>query len=283
MKTILVPTDFSKNAENALNYAIAIAERNKSKILLLHTYLIDYPVSYTSYELIVEEKKKALDYSEHRLNAEAMKIRRAGNIAFETLSEEDSTLDAILKVTKQRKIDLVVMGTKGESNLSNAILGSNTAEVIQKVDCPVLAVPMGASYEALKKITYAVAYDPGDFNVLEEVVDLAKLFNAQVNVLHIIEMPEAGTPTKEKEKMKMFMDEANQRINYNNMSYQLLDGETIEDRLEQYVNENSTNILVMSTHHRGFFKRLFGRSVTKHMAYHSETPLMAFHLNGASK
>jgi nucleotide-binding universal stress UspA family protein len=279
MKTILVPTDFSKNAENALYYAIAIAERNKSKILLLHTYLIDYPVSYTSYELIVEEKKKALDYSEHRLNAEAMKIRHAGNIAFEILSEEDSALDGILKLTKQRQVDLVIMGTKGESNLSNAILGSTTAGVIQKINCPVLAVPMGVSFEAIKKITYAVAYNPDDFDVLEKVVGLAKLFNAQVNVLHIIETTEAGPQTKENEKMKAFMDEANRRIDYNNMSYQLLEGETIEDSLERYVSENSTNILVMSTHHRGFFKRLFGRSVTKYMAYHSEAPLMAFHLN----
>lgn len=277
MKTILVPTDFSKNAENALYYAIALAQREKSKIILLHTYLIDYPVSSTSYDLIMEEKKQALEYSEHQLNAESMKIKQAGDIAFETISEEDSAVDAILKVIKERKIDLVVMGTKGESNLLNTILGSTTAAVIEKASCPVVAVPMDASVEPIKKITYATAYDQSDLDALEKVVEIAALFRAQVNVLHIITTREEEAKKAEEEKMKVFMEEAERRISYNNMSFQLLEGVTVEDALEEYIDEHSTSMLVMSTHHRGFFKRLFGKSVTKHMAYHSTVPLMAFH------
>jgi nucleotide-binding universal stress UspA family protein len=277
MKTILVPTDFSKNAENALFYAIELAKKEKSKIILLHTYLINYPVSYTSVDLIMEEKKEALEYSEHQLKAESMKITHAGEIAYEYISEESTPIDAILKVAKERKVDLIIMGTKGESNLANAIFGSNTAAVIEKAPCAVIAVPLEASFKAIKKITYATAYNHSDLFALIKVVEMAKLFGAQVNVLHIIETSKLESEREEKQKMKSFMNDANNSADYNNMSYQLLEGESVEEALEKYLDEDSTGMLVLSTHHRGFFRRLFGTSITKYMAYHSTVPLMAFH------
>jgi nucleotide-binding universal stress UspA family protein len=78
--------------------------------------------------------------------------------------------------------------------------------------------------------------------------------------------------------MEVFMNEANRTINYNNMSYQLIEGEQTEDALDKYLDDESTGMLILSTHHRFFFKRLFDKSITKHMAYHSTVPLMAFHV-----
>lgn len=277
MKTILVPTDFSKNAENALYYAIDLAKKENSKIILLHAYQINYPVSYTSVDLIVEERKDALEHSEHQLKAEAMKITHAGEIVYEYMSDENSPVDAILKVIKEREIDLVIMGTKGQSNLANAIFGSNTAAVIEKAPCAVIAVPEDSSFKAIKKITYATAYNHSDLYALKKVVEMAKLFGAQVNVLHVIEKSKLESKKDEKQKMTSFMDDVSNMVDYNNMSYQILEGESIEDTLEEYLDEESTSMLVLSTHHRGFFKRLFGTSITKHMAYHSTVPLMAFH------
>lgn len=277
MKTILVPTDFSMNAENALHYAINLAKKEKSKIILLHTYLIDYPVSYTSVDLIEKQKKDALEHSDQLLEKEAMKIIYAGEIDYERISEENSTIDAILKVIKEREIDLVIMGTKGESNLANVIFGSTTAAVIEKAPCTVIAVPEDASFKTIKKITYATAYNHSDLYPLKKVVEMAKLFKAQVNVLHIIETSRLESLKEEKQKMKAFENDANNAIDYHNISYQLLEGDTVEDALEEYLNNESTSMLVLSTHHRGFFKRWFGKSITKHMAYHSTVPMMAFH------
>jgi nucleotide-binding universal stress UspA family protein len=277
MKTILVPTDFSANSENALYYAIELAKKDKAKIILLHTYLINYPVSYTSVDLVMAQKKEALEYSEHHLKAESMKIIHAGDVPYECISDENSPVDGILNVIKEREIDLVIMGTKGRSNFANAIFGSNTAEIIEKAHCAVIAVPEEASFSAIKKITYATTYNHNDLYPLKKVVDMAKLFGAQVDVLHVIERSKLESQKEEREKMKLFMDEAQRKINYNNMTYQLLEGETVEDALEEYLDKDSTSMLVLSTYHRGFFGRLFGKSITKHMAYHANVPLMAFH------
>lgn len=278
MKTILIPTDFSKNAENALYYAIELAKKQHSKIILLHAYLVSYPVSEVSYHLIAEQKKQALEDSELQLKAESMKIVHAGGITYECVSDENPPVEAVLKLIRDREIDMVIMGTKGQSNLTNVIFGSNAAAIIEKASCPVIAVPEEAKFKDIKKITYATAYSHSDLYPLKTVVEMAKLLNAQVNVLHIIESPKLESRKEEKEKMKAFMSEAGEKIDYNNLSFQLLEGEDVDDALENYLNKDSADLLVLSTHHRGFFKRLFGHSVTKYMAYHSRVPVMAFHM-----
>lgn len=278
MKTILVPTDFSKNAENALYYAIELAKREHSRIILLHAYMVSYPVSEVSYHLIVEQKTQALEESQQQLKAESLKIVHAGGIIFECVSDENPPVEAVLKMIREREIDLVIMGTKGQSNLANVIFGSNAAAIIEKAPCPVIAVPEEATFKDIKNITYATAYNHSDLYPLKRVVEMAKLFNAQVNVLHVIETSKLESQKEEKEKMKAFMKEANEAVNYSNMSFQLLEGEDVDDTLEAYLDKESTSMLVLSTHHRGFFKKLFGHSVTKHMAYHSNVPLMAFHV-----
>lgn len=275
MKTILVPTDFSLNADNALYYAIDLAKRSHFKLLLLHAYQVNYPNPYVPLDYLVEEKGNALKDSDNQLKSTAQKISHAGHLEYEYLSVEDAPVDAILKIIKEKEIDLVVMGTKGDSNLANNIFGSNAAKVLEKATCPVMAIPQDSSFKDIKKFTYATAYNYSDVYALKKVVEMAKLFNAQVNVLHILD--NSKSLDKEKELMKNFMDEVNRKIQYSNMSFQLLEGKNVEDALEEYIVSDSTSILVMSTHHRDFFDKLFGKSITKHMAYHTSIPLMAFH------
>lgn len=275
MKTILVPTDFSENAENALYYAIDIANRINAKIILLNAYQSNNSNPYIPLDYVVEENKQVAINSDKQLKEESLKIKQVGGVDYECISIEDSPVEAMINIIKEKNIDLVVMGTKGESNFLNTVFGSNTANIIEKASCPVIAVPEEAIFNEIKKITYATSYNQSDIYVLEKIVDIAKLFNAQVNVLHISDT--TNTQDEEKKAMKKFMDEVNQNILYNNMSFQLLEGEDVEDALEKYLDDNSTSMLVMSTHHRSFFDKIFGKSITKHMAYHTNVPLMAFH------
>ena len=275
MKTILVPTDFSDNADNALYYAIELAKKENDKIILLHAYHIDYSNPAVPLDFTREEVNRAAEDSNNQLREASLKIAYAGKIAYECLSVEDSPLEAILNTIQIKNVDLVIMGTKGQTDFLGAIFGSVAAKVIEKSTCPVIAVPAEATFKDIKKITYATAYNYSDVYALKKVVEIAKLFNAQVEILHVTD--KANSQIFEKDLMKTFMDDVNHKIQYNNMSFQIYEGDNVEDALEEYIDNDSTNILVMSTHQRGFFDKLFGKSVTKHMAYHSEVPLMAFH------
>lgn len=277
MKTILVPTDFSENAENALYYAIDIARKLNAKLILLNVYKIEYANSYVPADFIIVEKKDKKKESEIRFKALVLKVKHAGKIACETLSIEGFEIDVILDTIKNKGIDLVIMGTKGESNFANSIFGSVTAKVIENASCPVIAVPQEASFKAIERITYASAYHKSDLRSLQMVVEIFRAFNAKINVLHVIDS--SGSEEDEKFDMEAFKKDVGQKIKYDKLHFQTLKSDDIENALEEYMNEGNTDMLVMSTHHRNFFDKLFGKSVTKHMVYHTSIPLMAFHYN----
>ena len=277
MKTILVPTDFSANADNALNYAIELAKIENAKLILLHAFETNYESGAVSYNLIAEEKASLEIQSNKRLQTIGYKIELSSKLKYECISVEGFVIDVILNLIEEQEIDLVVMGTKGASGLSGVIFGSNTTKVIEKAKCPVIAVPEGAIYMGFGKITYATDYHENDIQCLKKVIEIAEPLNAQVNILHISINPHSEEI--ERETMKTFMDEINHKITYSNLSFQLINGASINASLEEYLESNATSLMVMSTHRRDFFDKIFGSSITKHIAYKIKTPLMVFHYN----
>lgn len=277
MKTILVPVDFSENSDNAIYYAIDIAKKINGKLILLNVYEIEYANSYVPADFVIEEKKDRKKDSMKQLEGCVLKIRHAGKIDYEVLSIEGFTVDVILDVIEQKQVNLVVMGTKGAGNFTNAILGSNTAKIIEKSACPVIAVPEEAAFKGIEKITYATLYHQSDVKALEALVDIFKIFDAKITVLHVSDSFESRE--LENAKFKEFREDVLEKISYNKLHFQILRSEDVETALEEYINEGKVDMLVMSAHHRDFLDKLFGKSVTKHMVYHTSIPLMVFHHN----
>jgi len=273
MRTLLIPTDFSENAGNALYYAIELAKRESAKIILIHAFTIDYVNVFSPESELAETKRQ----SDNELQKLSIRIAHAEGIDFEYESIEGSAVKAILNSIKDRVIDLVIMGTKGESNFANVIFGSTTSKVIAKADCPVIAVPEGASFEPIKKITYATDYKLGDIFALKKVLEIAKPYHAQINVLHI--SSEAESALTERTLMEKFMKKVTSQIDYFNLSFQMLHGDKVEEELWNYINSGSADLIVMSTHHYTLFERAFGKSVTNKIADRTVIPLMVFHFN----
>jgi nucleotide-binding universal stress UspA family protein len=273
MKTILVPTDFSKNAESALYYAIELAQKERAALVLLHAFTISYTNIFSPESELAEAKKK----SDLELKKLGIKIEHARNIEYEFLSIEGSAVKVILETIKNKKIDLIVMGTKGASNFLNAIFGGNTSKVMAKAECPVIAIPEEASLKPVKKITYATDYKNGDLYALKKVLEIAKPFSAQINILHI--STESESPLTEKKLMEKFMNEVNEQIAYFNLSFQMLHGNNIEEELRKYIEAQSADLLVMSSQHRAFFENIFKKSLDKKLAGKTDVPLMVFHFN----
>jgi nucleotide-binding universal stress UspA family protein len=271
MNTLLVPTDFSENAEKALYYAIELAKGEPAKIILLNAFSINEE-DMAGQVLIGQQK------AEERLKALATKIAHAGGIPYETISREGSPVKVILDVIEKRNISMVIMGTKGESNFAKVFFGSNTAQVIAKARCPVLAIPHETVFAPIKRITYATNYQNSDIPALKRVADLARPYQAQINILHIANEDEV--PSEEVRLMDTFRNIVEEKVDYNNISFQMLAGKDVEQELKEYLDANSTDMLVMSTHNReGLWEKLFGSSLTNEMAYKSPVPLMAFHYN----
>lgn len=275
MKTILVPTDFSKNADNALKFAMALAKEENAKIILLNAWEIRYPA--TEIPLTAEINSlhllSAENHSNKRLDSIILKLQDSG-IKCDRISVQESLVEAVLNAIEKYRVNMVIMGTKGATGLKEIFIGSNTAKVIQKVNCPLIAVPHRAVFNGLKKITFATNYKTEDIKALKKVVKIAKLFKADITLLHVTD--ENYTKEVAEIIMKSFADKVAKKLQFSQLTYKLIYGKNIEKKLDDYVKQKHADLFVMSTLHPNLFDRLFGGNLIKTMAYLTKMPLMVF-------
>jgi len=274
MKTILVPTDFSKNSDNAIHFAMELNKKLKSKVTLFHSYVVpafasDIPVVMPSDEEMERDARVGMKQQKDKI------LTAYPNTEIETLLSPGYAEDEIVKISSERKFELVIMGTQGASGLREVLVGSITAAVMEDTACPVLAIPENASFRGLYKIVFATNYADKDFENVEHVIDIARKFGAEVILLHI----SGGEIDKayEFDAIESFKERIIEESKYENVSFKLLENRNVIDGLSFYLDEVKADMLAMSMRHRTFFQKIFSRSKTKQMAFHTHIPLLAFH------
>ena len=180
------------------------------------------------------------------------------------------TSDAIQEATEIYGIDYVVMGTICASGLSRVFLGSNAASCIDKLKVPVIAVPANAQFRGMDKIIFASALHNEELPALEKLNVLLEHFGSEVTIAHTF-----SGADKESMEFSVFQELADAKLFNCKTYFRQFSGEVV-DGIEQAIRLQKTDALVMVTHHRGFFKRLFDSSLTKKMVYHTDVPLIAF-------
>lgn len=275
MKTLLVPTDFSKNANNALDYTISLAKNENIKIILLHAFTIPEASNDLSIENFAEQLLSKEKEIKKMMEVLCSKVSKTSNIKCESITKPGNPIEVIIEIAQKRKVNLLVMGTTGAKGIKEVFVGSNTYRVIDETSCPVLVIPENTPFEELKKIIYATDYHSGDINALKQLTDIAAISNATIHVIHIADGE--YTDFAENVFIEKYTAKIRKKINYPDISFHLLHGEDIEEKLEEYLKKESANILALSTKHKNIFEKLLGKSITKKMTHHTEIPLMVFH------
>ena len=143
IKQILVPTDFSENAQHAVDYAIELAKSCSAKLHLLHTPVIPtYLLMDLSYSPGPEAVTRILNDSQEALDKQAKGLEAAGVEHF-TAIREGTVHEVIRDYAKEHDVDLVVVGTHGRTGVSKLMYGSVTERVIKTVHTPIVVVPPG--------------------------------------------------------------------------------------------------------------------------------------------
>ena len=183
MKTLLVPTDLSKAAEAAVNFAISFAQKEKTEIVLLHVFRLKVVFPGESGEVDPKFAFEEQETISKLMLKRCKQITDSKKVKCRYISTMGMAVDEILAVEEKIKPDFIVMGTKGASGAKKVILGSNAAKVIEKSTSPVIAVPEGVKFGGIKKITYATDYHEADISAIRKLVEIAKPFRASINVL----------------------------------------------------------------------------------------------------
>ena len=276
MKSILFPTDFSDNAQNAYVYALHLAEKLQASITTLHAYVpVQVPVDMlhnTVAEITEIQELEELD--DYRKAAEKMHQKAAKEHLESVEVRHDmqigNAVDAVIETAKNENADLIVLGTKGASGFLGNLIGSNAAAVIERASTPVLAIPQDANYRPIRKVALATDLDELDEATIARALEFAALFDAE---LHCIYVNVAHNPLIGERMAKL----ASTFADAPKLTFEILEGYDILKVIDNYLKEKDMDVLAMKTHRRTFFQKLVEVSYAKRMAFNTDVPLLVFH------
>ncbi len=263
MKKILIPTDFSDNARNAVNFGVALANQFGSEIHLLYAYKVYSTTGmFVSVENFMEQD--ALDDMAALIKNIKGNLHNGASVRQRIVRGD--TIPAITDIAEQEAFDLIVMGTQGASGLKEIFLGSTANGVIKAGKTPVLAVPSGWEFQPLKNIVLAVDEGPvSGAAVLTPLLRLANQSGAKILVFH-----------QDTGEGEMAIDPSiPEALGDLPFSIHLeLDQDRVADSINDFMEEYQAGLLCMIRRKRSFLERVFHSSITSKEVFHCETPLL---------
>jgi nucleotide-binding universal stress UspA family protein len=274
MKTIIIPTDFSPAATNAVNYGADMALAINASVLLLHVYNIpialgDVPVALLS----VEELKKAAEDNIARLKKDLEHIT-SGKLKIYTEARLGSVMDELEDVCKKIKPFAVVMGTTGASAVERTLFGSNTLTAIKHLTCPVICVPKGKEYgNGVRKIGLACDFrEVVEKTPVTEIKDFVKEFHAQLFVLNVDYDNRQFKP--DTPEQSVLLHTALEDVH---PEYHFITHKDIEDGINEFAETHNLDLVIAIPKKHKLLDGLFKKSSTRQLVFESHVPVMCVH------
>lgn len=274
MKKILLPTDFSVNADNAIDYAMQLYKNEDCTFYILNTYTpviydIEYvlasPGQFGLGDAIRQNSLESLDKTYNRIKKEKNNPKHK----IETICSFNILISEIEDLIEKKSIDLIVMGTKGATGAKEILFGSNTVQVFKHVKCPVIAIPSDFSYENPHEILF-----PSDFEVsfedyhLKPILDIATEHISRINILHV-SYGEGLTEEQKANKAQLANYFKHVAFLFHNVK-----NDNVTDAINEFQIKAKINLLVMINNKHSFFENIFFRSTVNQIGFNLKVPFL---------
>lgn len=274
MKKILLPTDFSANAYNAIEYALQLFKDEECIFYLLHafapgSYIIssvdDGPSNMVIEDIARRNAEDQLQEIKSKIDAEHAYPKHT----LEVIISFSSLMSEMKSVVKERDIDLIVMGTQGATGAKEVFLGTNTMDAIRKVKIALIAVPEGFTYQKPQEILFTTDLK---FSMENKYLPLLRWIGtkhiARINALNIY-TGRSLEPYQEEVK--------NQLATYfkdNSYLFHELEYMSVTEAVEHFQIKHKADFLVMINNKHTYFENLLFKPVIKEIVYHTSIPFM---------
>lgn len=278
-RKILLPTDFSKNALHAMYYAMELYKNDHCTFFVLNVFSA---TSNIIQSLINMEPGSEL-YETAKANSESGLAKVLDIIAFrnnsnpkhkfETISTFNNPVEAIIQVVEKYDIDIIVMGTKGETNSRKMVYGSTAVNVMEKVrNCPVLVVPEKATAKMPKEIVFPTGYKTSiKSRELNFLVDIAKKCDATIRVLHVKEKNKLNDKQKNN---KQLITDCFQDVKH---TFHTLSYASIPTALNCFVESRESDMVCFINKKHVFFGSILTQPLVKEISFDSRVPILVLH------
>ncbi|WP_046744161.1 universal stress protein [Kordia zhangzhouensis] len=272
MKKILLPTDFSEQAEYALRVAASLAKQNDATIYLLHMLELPSHLLSGDTNLNVPEQllfmKIANERFEKTIEQDFMK-----GVKVDITVETHKAFDGITQAIRQHEIDLVIMGSSGASGLKEMFIGSNTEKVVRTADAPVLVIKNNIENFTVSNFVFASDFSKDQKLVFEQAIDFANSFHAKLHLLFVNTPSRFITTADAEKKMNDFIADFDDLTNY---ELHIYNDNKVETGILNFSRAIDADLIGMSTHGRQGLAHFFNGSISEDLVNHALRPVITF-------
>lgn len=284
MKKILVPTDFSKPAQIAIDVAGEIAKKANAQLILLH---VVEEASGTSFNItgevdvsggwedklftmkLIEKSKKQMAKVFEEVKATGVKVKQELRLG--------TAFHGMRDIITEQKVDLVVMGTAGHTKLEEMIIGTNTEKVVRHSKCPVLTVHKKPVTTDFKNIVYATSMSK-DEEVFSRIVrSTQQLYDSTV---HLVRINTPGNFQRDA-VVKKYMQDFAKKLQLKNFTINIFNDLTEEEGIIYFADSINADLIALATHGRTGFAHVLAGSIAEEVVSHSKRPVLTFVTKGS--
>ncbi len=274
MKTIILPTDFSPAATNALHYGIDMAKAINASLLLFYVYQV--PVSFTDTPIAlvsVDELSKAAEEKMEVLKKEVEHIT-SGALKIDTETRLGNVVDELETLCNKIMPFAVLMGSKGASGIEQILFGSTTLTAIRHLSWPIICVPPGKTFgSGIQKIGFACDFrDIVKTTPVQMIKDFAREFKAELHVLNVDYHNRHFKPDTPEESSLL-----HSMLEDIKPSYHFIEHKDIEDGINEFAEKNNLDLVITIPKKHKLLEGLFKPSSTRQLVFHSHVPVMCVH------
>lgn len=279
MKKILVPTDFSKAAQTATEVARDIAKKAGSELILLHVIEEATGGSFNvegeaKYGADVEDKLFTIALiKKAKKQMEALVANPMFNgVKVKSELKIGTPFHGMRTIITEKKVDLVVMGTAGQTKVEEMIIGTNTEKVVRHAKCPVLTVQKKPATTDFKSIVYATALSKDEEPFAAVVKRTQNLYDATV---HLVRINTPGNFQRDAVVRKYMQDFA-RKLMLKNYTINIFNDMSEEEGVIYFAESINADLIAMATHGRTGFAHVLAGSIAEEVVSHSKRPVLTF-------
>ena len=266
MKTIIIPTDFSSAADNAMHYGAQLAQQLQAGVLLLHVYMV--PITMNDMPVLMvtaEELKGGADEGLTRCKSE-LESSYPG-LVVKTESRLGDVVDELKDMWEHLNPLLVVLGTHGSSGLERILFGSNAVSAIKNIKHPVIVVPAQYGFKNIQTIVLAADLNAANENTKFRLLQTFQLLKGQLHIVHV----------KNEDEAENIQPALVQQLQSLAPIYNTIVNKDISQGLQLYIEQVGADLLVVLPHQHSMLESFFLKLHTKDIVRHAQVPVLALH------
>ena len=283
---VVIPVDFSNYSLKACEFGFNFAKNIDAEVVLLHVYFT--PIYATSlpygyvfiYQLCDEENVRSIYQKVHAdLNvlSDKVKVKVASgefpDVKYVCVLREGIPEEEILRYAKEYRPVIIIMGPRGINQKDIDLIGSVTAEVIERSRVPVLAIPENTPFKQfseVKRVAFITYFDQRDLIAFDSLINSLKPFHFSISLIHLTDVSNTWNEIKLGGIKEYFQKQYPQLEIY----YDVVKNDDLLNSLDNYIKTNHIGIIALTSYKRNIFSRLFNPGIARKMIFHSDTPLL---------